>query len=128
MRALGANFPGVVYSSSGTAYDRRRGPLTLAKLYAFPYRAALLGEYQSEHIHVWAMAEGADASAIPWQILDFAAGYISGGGGVLVLSHDEHVAAQVRRRLRALLRLYAKDKSVEEHRDGKFVALLEACR
>ena len=127
-RALGADFPGAVYASNGTPYDRRRGHLTLAKLYAFPYRAALLGEFNSEHIHVWAMADGADASAIPWQIMDHAVGYISGGGGVLVLSHQEHVPDQVRRRLLALIRLYNKGKPTEHGRDGKFVAMLEACR
>ena len=126
--ALGADFPGVVYSGSGAAYDRRRGRLTLSQLYAYPYRAALLGEFASEHITVWAMADGADASFIPWQLMDFAVGYISGGGGVLVLSHQEHVPDQVRRRLLALIRLSAKGRPTEEGRDGKFVALLEACR
>ena len=128
VRSLGADFPGVVYSSSGCPYDRRRGSLTLAKLYSYPYHSAVMGEFDCPHVHTWAMARGADASAIPWQIMDFAAGSISAGGGLLVLSHDEHVPDQVRRRLLALLRLHAKDKPTEEHRDGKFVALLEACR
>ncbi len=128
MRALGADFPGVVYGSSGAPYDRRREQLTLRRLYSFPYRAALLGEFDSAHVSVWAMDDGADASAIPWQILNHAVGYISGGGGVLVLSHQEHVPDQVRRRVLALLRLYNKGKPTEQGRDGKFVALLEACR
>ena len=128
MRALGANFPGVVYGSSGAAYDRRRGQMTLRKLYSYPYRAALLGEFDSAHVSVWAMDDGADASSIPWQIMDHAVGYISGGGGVLVLSHQEHVPDQVRQRLLALIRLNARGKPTEEGRDGKFVALLEACR
>ena len=126
--ALGADFPGAVYASSGTPYDRRRGQMTIKRLYSFPYRAALLGEFNSEHIQVWAMADGADSSSIPWQILDQGVGYISGGGGVLVLSHQEHVPDQVRRRLLALIRLSAKGRPTEEGRDGKFVALMEACR
>ena len=126
--ALGADFPGVVYSSSGAAYDRRRGRLTLSQLYAYPYRAALLGEFNSEHVQVWAMADGADSSSIPWQILDHGVGYISGGGGVLILSRQEHVPGRVRRRLLVLLQLYNRRKPTEGYRDGKFVALLEACR
>ena len=126
--ALGANFPGAVYASSGTPYDRRRGQMTIKRLHSFPYRAALLGEFDSEHIHVWAMADGADSSLIPWQILDHGVGYISGGGGVLILSHQEHVPDRVRRRLLVLLQLYNKGKPTEHGRDGKFVALLEASR
>lgn len=127
-RALGADFPGVVYHAGGSPFDRRRGRLTLERLYSYPHHAAVLGEFDCHHIHVWAMADDAEASDIPWQILDFAVGYIAGSGGVLVLSHKEHVPEQVRRRLLELMRQHAKGRPAEEFRDGKFLAMLEACR